>query len=229
MDEYNKKKLELKNFLEIGLYVFLAVAATYFLLMFVGQRTSVHGNSMYPTLKDGDQLIVEKVTKHFSSPKRFDIIVFNEQDEKSDETVHYIKRVIGLPGDKIEYINKKLSINGKPVPIGEIGEYYDEAKMQSLEEFLEKLDKTEHHLLINPRAPSSVYPLSTHTDPKACDYVPGGLVCMVPKDKYFVMGDNRDNSEDSRYWGFVPEKNLVGRAFMVWMNVSKPSRIGFFN
>lgn len=65
MDEYNKKKLELKNFLEIGLYVFLAVAATYFLLMFVGQRTSVHGSSMYPTLKDGDQLIVEKVTKLF--------------------------------------------------------------------------------------------------------------------------------------------------------------------
>lgn len=101
MDEYNKKKLELKNFLEIGLYVFLAVAATYFLLMFVGQRTSVHGSSMYPTLKDGDQLIVEKVTKHFSSPKRFDIIVFNEQDEKSDETVHYIKRVIGLPGETV--------------------------------------------------------------------------------------------------------------------------------
>ena len=105
MDEYNKKKLELKNFLEIGLYVFLAVAATYFLLMFVGQRTSVHGSSMYPTLKDGDQLIVEKVTKHFSSPKRFDIIVFNEQDEKSDETVHYQgKRSVYRMGKSISMV-----------------------------------------------------------------------------------------------------------------------------
>ena len=67
---------------------------------------------MYPTLKDGDQLIVEKVTKHFSSPKRFDIIVFNEQDEKSDETVHYIKRVIGLPGETIQIIDGMIYING---------------------------------------------------------------------------------------------------------------------
>ena len=77
-------------------------------------------------------------------PERGDVVVFRYPP---NENIDYIKRVIGLPGDKIEYINKKLSINGKPVPIGEIGEYYDEAKMQSLEEFLEKLDKTEHHLL----------------------------------------------------------------------------------
>ena len=170
MDEYNKKKLELKNFLEIGLYVFLAVAATYFLLMFVGQRTSVHGSSMYPTLKDGDQLIVEKVTKHFSSPKRFDIIVFNEQDEKSDETVHYIKRVIGLPGETVEIKDGKVYIDGSETALDDS---FIPEKMQG-----------------------SFGPYT------------------VPDNCYFMLGDNRNDSKDSRFWKntFVRFDQIVGKA-----------------
>ena len=226
------------KWLEYTAGFFPVIFFIFILRSFLFEPFRIPSGSMMPTLETGDMILVNKYqyglrlpvlnTKilPIGEPERGDVVVFRYPP---DENIDYIKRVIGLPGDKIEYINKKLSINGKPVPIGEIGEYYDEAKMQSLEEFLEKLDKTEHHLLINSRAPSSVYPLPSHTDPKACNYVPGGLICTVPKDKYFVLGDNRDNSEDSRYWGFVPEKNLVGRAFMVWMNVSKPSRIGFFN
>ena len=184
MDEYNKKKLELKNFLEIGLYVFLAVAATYFLLMFVGQRTSVHGSSMYPTLKDGDQLIVEKVTKHFSSPKRFDIIVFNEQDEKSDETVHYIKRVIGLPGETVCIQDGKIYIDGEVLE--ENYGYYLEGKVMEGYDFSEPVE--------------------------------------VGEDEYFVLGDNRsasmdsrdadigNDSLDSRKIGCIPKTDIIGRA-----------------
>lgn len=105
---------------------------------------------MMPTLETGDMILVNKYqyglrlpvlnTKilPIGEPERGDVVVFRYPP---DENIDYIKRVIGLPGDKIEYINKKLSINGKPVPIGEIGEYYDEAKMQSLEEFLENLTR----------------------------------------------------------------------------------------
>ena len=176
MDEYNKKKLELKNFLEIGLYVFLAVAATYFLLMFVGQRTSVHGNSMYPTLKDGDQLIVEKVTKHFSSPKRFDIIVFPFQYQSN---TYYIKRIIGLPGETVQIMEDgSIYING------------------------EKLEESYGREVIKPE-----------TIGRAADPI------VLEEDEYFVMGDNRNNSSDSRtdMVGNIKREDIIGKAWLrIW-------------
>ena len=221
---------ERPKWLEYTAGFFPVIFFIFILRSFIFEPFRIPSGSMMPTLESGDMILVNKYnyglrlpvlnTKivPIGEPERGDVIVFRYP---ADEKIDYIKRVVGLPGDKIEYINKRLTINGKPVPVTADGKYYDEAKMQSLEEFLEKLDKTEHHLLINPRAPSSVYPLSTHTDPKACDYVPGGLVCTVPKDKYFVMGDNRDNSLDSRYWGFVPEDHIVGKPMRVLVSFDK--------
>lgn len=229
---------ERPKWLEYTAGFFPVIFFIFILRSFLFEPFRIPSGSMMPTLETGDMILVNKYTYGLrlpvlntkilpiGEPQRGDVIVFRYPP---DEKIDYIKRVVGLPGDKIAYINKKLTINGKPVESAELGEYFDEAKLATLDKYLEKLGSVEHNTLLNPRAPAGAYPLPTHTDPKACDYVPGGLVCTVPKDKYFVMGDNRDNSEDSRYWGFVPEKNLVGKAFMVWMNVSKPSRIGFFN
>jgi signal peptidase I len=73
-----------------------------------------------------------------------------------------------------------------------------------------------------------IAPALQHTNPSACQYAAGGVTCTVPPDSYFVMGDNRDNSEDSRYWGFVPDRNIVGHAFFIWMNFGNIGRIGIF-
>ena len=111
--EEEKAKKSLKAFLEASFFLFLAVALTYFVLAFVGQRTSVSGSSMYPTLEDGDQLIVEKLSYRFGTPKRFDIIVFNEMEAGKKEPVHYIKRIIGLPGETVQIIDGKIYIDGE--------------------------------------------------------------------------------------------------------------------
>ncbi len=109
--EEEKAKKSLKAFLEASFYLFLAIALIYFVLAFVGQRTSVNGSSMYPTLEDGDQLIVEKFSYRFAAPKRFDIIVFNEMETGKKEPVHYIKRIIGLPGETIQITDGKIYID----------------------------------------------------------------------------------------------------------------------
>ncbi|MCD8340001.1 MAG: signal peptidase I [Burkholderiales bacterium] len=197
----------------------------------------IPSGSMMPTLETGDMILVNKYkygvrlpvlnTKilNWEEPKRGDVAVFRYPPNPE---IDYIKRIVGLPGDRITYIDKKLKVNGVPVPETPAGTFYDETKLLDLNQFDERLDDVTHKILIDRTRPSSLYALPTHTDPGACEYVPGGLDCIVPKNTYFVLGDNRDNSEDSRYWGFVPEKNLVGKAFLIWLNVSKPSRIGFF-
>lgn len=163
---------KLKSFLELGLYVFLAIAITYFVLNFVGQRTSVYGNSMYPTLQDNDQLIVEKVSYRFKEPKRFDVVVFQIYEEESDEEVHYIKRVIGLPGETVCITDGKIYINGE-----ELKETYGYYKGQQL---MEGYDFSE--------------PL------------------QIGEGEYFVLGDNRNDSLDSRKIGCIQKKDMIGRA-----------------
>lgn len=172
MDEYRKGKKELKNFLEIGLYVFLAVALTYFVLNFVGQRTSVHGSSMYPTLQDSNQLIVEKLSYRFGKPKRFDIIVFNCLEEGSSTPVHYIKRVIGLPGETVQIAEGKIYIDGELLE-DSYGYYLDEKIMEGYD-FSEPV--------------------------------------LIGEDEYFVLGDNRNDSLDSRKIGCINRKDIIGKA-----------------
>lgn len=229
---------ERPKWLEYTAGFFPVIFFIFILRSFIFEPFRIPSGSMMPTLESGDMILVNKYnyglrlpvlnTKivPIGEPERGDVIVFRYP---ADEKIDYIKRVVGLPGDKIEYINKRLTINGKPVPVTADGKYYDEAKMQELDQFVEQLGKKDHRILNNRAAPAGAYPLPIHNNSDACDYVRGGLICTVPKDTYFVLGDNRDNSEDSRYWGFVPEKNLVGRANMIWMNLSKPSRIGFFD
>lgn len=173
--------------------------------------------------------VINKKIIELGSPQRGDVMVFRfplnpEQD--------YIKRVVGLPGDRVEDADRKLSINGQPVPTTSDGRYFEPGRLQYYAEFTEKFGENTHKIILS-ESPHGVpiMPSGPHTHPSACQYRPDGLgaSCKVPAGHYFMMGDNRDNSEDSRYWGFVPDENIVGRAFFVWMNFGNLKRIGGFN
>ncbi|MEE9395898.1 MAG: signal peptidase I [Methylococcales bacterium] len=179
---------------------------------FLVEPFRIPSGSMMPTLLIGDFILVNKFafgvrlpvlhTKILETgePQRGDITVFRFPN---DPSVDYIKRVIGLPGDRITYFNKKLFINGDPIkqiPIGTYRGVGQGKSMSGVKNLVENLRTVEHNILVTPGQPGM-----------EGDYT-------VPKGHYFVMGDNRDNSNDSRYWGTVPEKNLVGKAFFIWMN-----------
>jgi signal peptidase I len=167
---------------------------------------------MMPTLLDGDFILVNKFTYgirlpvinekviDIGEPERGDVAVFRYP---KDPTVDYIKRVIGLPGDHIVYRDKKLYINGKYMEQTDFGLYEATGTgitMAGAQLVEEDLVTVEHHILIDDDRPVL------------------NMEYTVGDGEYFVMGDNRDNSNDSRFWGTVPEENLVGRAFMIWMN-----------
>ncbi|MCF6249950.1 MAG: signal peptidase I [Methylococcaceae bacterium] len=179
---------------------------------FIAEPFRIPSGSMMPTLLIGDFILVNKFTYgirlpvlytkivEMNEPQRGDVVVFRYPKQPS---VDYIKRVIGLPGDRVTYYNKKLLINGEPAKQVSLGRYQGVGQgvsMTGTEHVIEDLIGREHSILIKPGMPS----------------VEG--VFIVPEGHYFVMGDNRDNSNDSRYWGTVPEANLVGKAFFIWMN-----------
>jgi signal peptidase I len=193
---------------------------------------------MVPTLEIGDLILVNKyeygirlpvVNKkvlELGQPKRGDVMVFRYPLNTSQD---YIKRVVGLPGDRVEYVNKQLTINGRPVPLEKIEPYYDAERMRSYPQFVERLGETPHRLIVDDFvSPGMGREAPGNTHPGACQYSGSGVVCRVPAGHYFMMGDNRDNSEDSRFWGFVPDENIVGRAFFIWMNFGNMGRIGGF-
>ncbi|HJU50524.1 MAG TPA: signal peptidase I, partial [Pseudogulbenkiania sp.] len=158
---------------------------------------------------------------------RGDVVVFNFPPQPK---VNYIKRVIGLPGDTVEYRNKRLTVNGQAVPDQQDGSYeYLEQGLAMIhnDQYQEKLGAKSFKVLNIPEAP--VLSLSQVADfpfRDRCVYDDNGFTCRVPDGHYFMMGDNRDNSLDGRYWGFVADKLLVGKAFLVWMNFNDLSRIG---
>jgi len=158
--------------------------------------------------------------------KRGDVMVFRYPP---DPRLDYIKRVVGLPGDEVAYLNQKLSINGKPVAEAALGDHYDDDSLSYAPMFGETLGEVVHNIRVDPKRPSYLRPKMQFPGIDQCRYSAEGVVCKVPAGHYFMMGDNRDNSEDSRYWGFVPDENIVGRAFFVWMNFGNLGRIGAFH
>jgi signal peptidase I len=144
-------------------------------------------------------------------------------------SLDYIKRVVGVPGDTVAYLNKRLSINGQAVPTNALPEFFDEDAMRYFKHFDETLGAKKHRVLNDDERPAFVPGADNFAGREGCQYSVEGVTCKVPEGHYFMMGDNRDNSLDSRFWGFVPEKNIVGRAFFVWMNFGNPKRIGAFD
>jgi signal peptidase I len=227
--------------------LFPVIAAVFFLRSFLFEPFKIPSGSMIPTLHVGDLILVNKFHYGIRLPvinyqvtsgtpvMRGDVMVFRYPPKPS---LDYIKRVVGVPGDKVVYLNKKLTINGQPVSKVAIPEFFDADNMRYSKQFEEDMPigsvpadmKTlrKIRLLNEESAPNFVSGIDDFSFKENCTYSVEGLECTVPAGHYFMMGDNRDNSLDSRYWGFVPDKNIVGKAFFVWMNFSNPSRIGSF-
>ncbi len=221
-----------KSFFPVILVVFL-------LRSFLVEPFKIPSGSMIPTLLIGDFILVNKfdygirlpiIDKKIipiGEPQRGDVMVFHYP---RDPSVDYIKRVVGLPGDTLTYRNKQLTINGKPVPLQPDGDYqYTEAGLNYLtaDKSLEKLGQHTHALL-TVRDDPTYEPMQVIDYPGRdnCRFEDDGFTCKIPAGQYFMMGDNRDRSNDSRYWGFVPDKLIVGKAFLIWWNFDNLGRIG---
>jgi signal peptidase I len=219
--------------------LFPVILMVFVLRSFLFEPFKIPSGSMIPTLEIGDLILVNKFHYGVRLPvinkkiidnnpvQRGDVMVFRFP---VDPSIDFIKRVVGLPGDTVTYANQKLSINGQPVALEPLDDYYDDDRRTYSRQFRETQGTMNHRLLVDPSLPSS-YGMRARQFPfsQNCRYTAEGVTCKVPEGHYFMMGDNRDNSEDSRYWGFVPDENIVGRAFMVWMNFGNLKRIGTFH
>ncbi|MGV8892224.1 MAG: signal peptidase I [Burkholderiaceae bacterium] len=217
---------------------FPVIAMVFFLRSFLYEPFKIPSSSMVPTLMVGDLILVNKFTYgirlpvinkkiiNINDPQRGDVMVFKYP---RDTALDYIKRVVGIPGDKIEYKNKQLTINGKKISYQPLPDFLDEEHLRYSKQYTENLTGTTHQILNDERAPSFVQNPDAFPQHELCTYNIEGFACTVPEGNYFMMGDNRDNSLDSRYWGFVPDENIVGKAFFVWMNLGDIKRIGSIN
>lgn len=194
-----------------------AVALALLIRTFVFQPFKIPSGSMIPTLLVGDHLLVNKFIYGTKIPltdkiifpveniKRGDVIVFtypNTEHDPSKNGIYYIKRVVGLPGDRIDIEGRELYVNGGKVPLDFIGTYVDKRNGEQFDEYDEDLFG-DNHLTIFRKGKEST---------NRGNFIP---VSGVPEGHVFVMGDNRDNSQDSRFWGFVPIENIAGKAFLI--------------
>lgn len=213
-----------KSFFPVILVVFLVRS-------FIVEPFKIPSGSMMPTLLAGDFILVNKFTYglrlpilnntliEINHPKRGDVLVFHYPPNPS---IDYIKRVVGLPGDKIRYQDKRLTINGQLLAVQDAGDYVyvmSGLNVMTARQYQEQLGDVQHDILIHDVQGSY------DTDSIGAKFNNNEEI-EVPAGHYFAMGDNRDNSSDGRVWGFVPERNLVGKAFFIWMNFDQGSRIG---
>ncbi|MFC4159193.1 signal peptidase I [Chitinimonas lacunae] len=206
---------------------------------FVVEPMQIPSSSMRPGLIVGDFILISKFSYGvrlpflgetivpLGKPQRGDVVVFRFP---LDTKLNYIKRLVGVPGDTVEYRNKQLTVNGQVVPTAPVGDYMytdpprDEIKAVRMKE---EMGGVKYETLNVPQLPTLI-PMQIQQFPQrdACQYDETGFVCKVPAGHYMMLGDNRDNSNDGRYWGFVPDQLLVGKAFLIWMNLGEFSRIG---
>ncbi|MCK6412070.1 MAG: signal peptidase I [Azonexus sp.] len=222
---------------EWGASFFPVILIVFVLRSFLFEPFKIPSGSMIPTLLVGDFILVNKFTYgirlpvinkkiiSINDPQRGDVMVFRFPE---DPSLDYIKRVVGVPGDTIAYQHKKLSINGQPVPVKKLEDYQHRERLYYSEQYGAKMGEVEHRLLNDSDAPDFIPDAGRFPFRENCSYNAAGVVCKVPPGHYFMMGDNRDNSRDSRSWGFVPEENIVGKAFFIWLNLSDLGRIGSF-
>ncbi|RQR31307.1 signal peptidase I [Burkholderia sp. Bp9142] len=232
------EKLRQPWWLEYTASFFPVILAVFVVRSFIVEPFKIPSGSMVPTLLVGDFILVNKFEYGLRLPiantkitqgsplSRGDVVVFRYP---KDESVDYIKRVIGLPGDTVAYQDKQLTINGQPVPETPLPDYFDDERQNYAKQFEETIGAKKNAILNNPAVPPFVMGAYDYPYRDNCTYNSRGVICKVPPGHYFMMGDNRDNSADSRYWGFVPDNNIVGRAFFIWMNFGDLKRIGSFN
>lgn len=225
--------------IEYSISFFPVILVVFVLRSFVLEPFKIPSGSMIPTLHVGDFILVNRYTYglrlpiinkkiiEINQPRRGDVVVFHFPN---DPTVDYIKRVVGLPGDEIVYRDKRLWVNGAPQPAERDGDYnYVETGLTFVhtERYQEKLDGRQHAILVNPeRVQIHLNNVERFPQHEQCRYSMQEMRCTVPAGHYFMMGDNRDNSRDSRYWGFVPDELIVGKAFLIWMNFDELKRVG---
>jgi signal peptidase I len=208
-------------FVEYSKSFFPVILIVFLIRSFIAEPFKIPSGSMMPTLLAGDFILVNKFTYglrmpvlnntlvEINHPERGDVFVFHYPP---DPSIDYIKRVVGVPGDKILYQDKQLYINGQKLEMKFIDDYrYESAGFNQVhaKRYHEQLGDVKHELLIEEN-----------------NFLGKEGEVTVPPGHYFAMGDNRDNSKDSRYWGFVPEQNLVGKAFFIWWNFDQFKRIG---
>ena len=218
--------------------LFPVIIAVFLLRSFLFEPFKIPSGSMIPTLLVGDLILVNKF--HYgvrlpvlntkitegNKPQAGDVMVFRYPPKPS---LDYIKRVVGVPGDEVAYLNKRLTLNGQVVSTNVVPEFFDETAMRYFKQLEETFGETKHRILNDDERPAFVPGADEFPNRQNCRYSVEGVVCKVPEGHYFMMGDNRDNSLDSRFWGFVPDQNIVGKAFFVWMNFGSLKRIGPFN
>ena len=225
--------------------LFPVILVVFVLRSFLFEPFKIPSGSMIPTLWVGDLILVNKFHYGVRLPvintqvtagepvRRGDVMVFRYPPKPS---LDYIKRVVGVPGDEVAYLNKQLTVNGQPVPKASLPDFFEEDSLSYIKQFQEtfpvgaspsEMTNTKAvRLLNNAERPAFIAGTEDFPFKNQCSYSVEGVVCKVPPGHFFMMGDNRDNSLDSRYWGFVPEANIVGKAILVWMNFSSLKRIG---